>query len=86
MNCLGCFLISHIRNGRWQSSYTVDTKSKKVTGEIKVLVHYYEDGNVQLNATKAIDFEITGSMVKKKARSCNLLTNLSPLIVAYHPP
>lgn len=48
-------------NGRWQSSYTVDTNSKKVTGEIKVLVHYYEDGNVQLNSTKTVEFEITGS-------------------------
>jgi capping protein alpha len=35
-------------SGRWRSEYTVDLDARKVTGQILVNVHYYEQGNVQL--------------------------------------
>jgi len=43
-------------NGRWQSTWIISPESNELKGTVKVNVHYYEDGNVQLNATK--DFEL----------------------------
>jgi len=34
-------------NGRWRSTWTF--KDGELTGHFKIVVHYYEDGNVQLN-------------------------------------
>jgi len=39
-------------NGRWRSVWTIEVqpgKTANLTGSIRVNVHYYEDGNVQLN-------------------------------------
>ncbi|KAI9205478.1 F-actin-capping protein subunit alpha [Polychytrium aggregatum] len=49
-------------NGRWRSSWTVSPSSTEITGTVKVHVHYYEDGNVQLNNKK----EISATMAEKK--------------------
>jgi len=42
---------SNFYNGRWRSSWTVKIASGKaeIEGSIRLQVHYYEDGNVQLN-------------------------------------
>jgi len=45
-------------NGRWRSIYIFDPASKTLSGEIKVDVHYYEDGNVRLLTSHAIEEEI----------------------------
>nr|CAG8446623.1 15910_t:CDS:2 [Entrophospora candida]CAG8449299.1 142_t:CDS:2 [Entrophospora candida] len=52
------FFLKH-RNGRWQSTWIISPESNELKGTVKVNVHYYEDGNVQLNATK--DFELSTS-------------------------
>jgi len=39
---------SNFWNGRWRSTWTY--KDGQLTGSFKVVVHYYEDGNVQLNS------------------------------------
>lgn len=48
-----------IRNGRWRSTWVISPESNELKGTVKINVHYYEDGNVQLNASKEI--EVTAS-------------------------
>ncbi|CAG8789647.1 891_t:CDS:2, partial [Racocetra fulgida] len=52
---------SNLWNGRWRSTWVISPESGEIKGTIKVNVHYYEDGNVQLNSTK--DIEITSTPV-----------------------
>ncbi|KDQ62571.1 hypothetical protein JAAARDRAFT_464473 [Jaapia argillacea MUCL 33604] len=44
--------------GRWRSEYIVDLAGKKVAGKILVNVHYYEQGNVQLETKHTISFPL----------------------------
>ncbi|KAL9538708.1 hypothetical protein MBANPS3_010730 [Mucor bainieri] len=46
-------------NGRWLASWIYDTQSNEVKGATKVNVHYYEDGNVQLNAEKNVNATVS---------------------------
>ncbi|KAI8341143.1 F-actin-capping protein subunit alpha [Chlamydoabsidia padenii] len=46
-------------NGRWRAVWTYDTQTGDLKGTTKVTVHYYEDGNVQLNADKQFEASIT---------------------------
>ncbi|CAK7262816.1 F-actin-capping protein subunit alpha [Sporothrix epigloea] len=39
-------------NGRWRSRYVYDPATKTLEGNIRVDVHYYEDGNVRLLTDK----------------------------------
>ncbi|RIA99253.1 F-actin capping protein alpha subunit [Glomus cerebriforme] len=41
-------------NGRWRSTWLVNPESGELKGNVKVNVHYYEDGNVQLDSNKDI--------------------------------
>jgi len=41
-------------NGRWRSEWTLNKSSGELTGVLRVTVHYYEDGNVQLNSEKKV--------------------------------
>ncbi|ORX91851.1 F-actin capping protein, alpha subunit [Basidiobolus meristosporus CBS 931.73] len=45
-------------NGRWRSLWTLDLDSNELKGSLKVQVHYFEDGNVQLNSSKDVTIEI----------------------------
>lgn len=45
-------------NGRWRSVWTISTAVASIKGSLKVHVHYYEDGNVQLNSGKDIEFSV----------------------------
>lgn len=46
-------------NGRWRSIYTLSyekgSNEASISGEVKIQVHYYEDGNVQLVANKELN-------------------------------
>lgn len=44
---------SNFWNGRWRTVYLLQPSSS-LTGSIKVDVHYYEDGNVRLEASKEL--------------------------------
>lgn len=52
-------------SGRWRSEYIVDLHAQTITGRILVNVHYYEQGNVQLetkhNASIALPASVTSS-------------------------
>jgi capping protein alpha len=49
---------ANLRNywsGKWRSEWHVDPKGKTVKGKVRILIHYFEDGNVQLDQNKDID-------------------------------
>jgi len=48
-------------NGRWRSLYIYSPSSSSLTGSMKVDVHYYEDGNVRLLATKPVSAAVSSS-------------------------
>ncbi|KAI9471999.1 MAG: hypothetical protein EXX96DRAFT_488962 [Benjaminiella poitrasii] len=50
-------------NGRWLASWIYDTQSNTLKGCTKVNVHYYEDGNVQLNTEKNVDGQVASNDV-----------------------
>ncbi|OLY85492.1 F-actin-capping protein subunit alpha-2 [Smittium mucronatum] len=45
-------------NGRWQSTWSFNQDTSVLTGSLKIHIHYYEDGNVQLNVEKNVSEEI----------------------------
>jgi len=53
-----------LRNGRWRGVWTCKfapgSGSVEVTGKLKVNVHYYEDGNVQLTTETPKAINVTG--------------------------
>lgn len=42
-------------NGKWLSSYIYDKSTSELKGEIKVNVHYYEEGNVRLTTSTPVE-------------------------------
>ncbi|XP_046682566.1 F-actin-capping protein subunit alpha [Homalodisca vitripennis] len=57
-------------NGRWRSqwSITVNGGSAEIRGILKVQVHYYEDGNVQLVSSKDIKETLVVSSEEQSAK------------------
>jgi capping protein alpha len=56
------------RNGRWRSVWTIEKGGSQLKGSAKVQVHYYEDGNVQLNSTKDFELDISSEQVSGIAK------------------
>ncbi|KAF9159864.1 F-actin-capping protein [Actinomortierella ambigua] len=54
---------SNFWNGRWRSVWTLEPESGKVSGLLKAHVHYYEDGNVQLETNKEIEETLAAKYV-----------------------
>jgi len=67
-------------NGRWRSVWTLPMKTGKVNieGRIRLQVHYYEDGNVQLHTdtSKAAAVEISGDVEASAAAVVKALTTV----------
>lgn len=55
-------------NGRWLAYWVYNTQSNELKGTTRVNVHYYEEGNVQLNAEKSFE-----SQVQSKTVSGNMM-------------
>lgn len=59
--------------GKWQSKWNVEFPTSggfaKVTGELKVQVHYFEDGNVQLHTKKTTEESIQVSNPEEGAKN-----------------
>lgn len=49
-------------SGRWRSEYIVDLDARTTTGRILVNVHYYEQGNVQLETTHNASITLPASV------------------------
>ncbi|KAH8551166.1 F-actin-capping protein subunit alpha [Umbelopsis sp. PMI_123] len=60
---------SNYWNGRWRAVWEVEKGGSHLKGSAKVQVHYYEDGNVQLNSTKDFELDISSEQDEKKAAS-----------------
>ncbi|KAF9978522.1 F-actin-capping protein [Actinomortierella ambigua] len=54
---------SNFWNGRWRSMWTLEVESGKLTGLLKAHVHYYEDGNVQLETNKEVEETMAAKFV-----------------------
>jgi capping protein alpha len=67
------FSPNNFYNGRWRSAWTVDVtpgSSASLTGHIRVNVHYYEDGNVQLNTNAAKTASVSAADPATFAKEC----------------
>lgn len=88
--------LSAFWTGGWKSYYTLDvssTGSKKLNGSIKVVVHYFEDGNVQLHTDmdQSADINVadpaaTGAAVRKaiERMESDFQSNLEEMYVNMH--
>jgi len=59
-------------NGRWRSLYIFDPSSSTLAGNIKVDVHYYEDGNVRLLTNKPTSASIPSASASSLAREISV--------------
>jgi len=49
---------ANLRNywsGKWRSEWHLDPKTKTAKGKVRIVVHFFEDGNVQLDQNKDVD-------------------------------
>lgn len=61
-----CAYQREYRNGRFRATYQLPVSSSStITGKIQVDVHYYEDGNVAMNATKPVHISVDSLSAEK---------------------
>ena len=66
MRIMVCSYLLFSRNGRWRSVWTVQLENgqAEVQGLLKVQVHYYEDGNIQLVSSKEVKEGVTFTVIQ----------------------
>lgn len=42
-------------SGSWRSWWTVDVAGKTISGKVRIVTHYYENGNMQLHSQKEFE-------------------------------
>lgn len=67
--------------GRWRTRWVVDTESSTVNGKINVDVHYYEQGNVQLNTSHEASFPVPEK--EGAALSSAIVTTIAKIEMEY---
>lgn len=50
------FQLDNMRNGQWRSTWTWTPTENLVRGQLHAIVHYFEDGNVQLTTKRSVEF------------------------------
>ncbi|KAJ3309480.1 F-actin-capping protein [Blyttiomyces sp. JEL0837] len=70
-------------NGRWTSSWTVTVGSAEVTGNVHVKVHYYEDGNVQLDSTRDLSASLASVPSEPSAFATAVIKQITKLEADY---
>ncbi|KAI9104461.1 F-actin-capping protein subunit alpha [Phlyctochytrium arcticum] len=63
-------------NGRWRSQWIAQPSTGELKGLLRVTVHYYEDGNVQLTANKDISINV-GANPDPRAFAASVLRHIS---------
>lgn len=57
------FSTDNFWNGKWRSTWTLDLEKKTLSGAFQANVHYYEDGNVQLDCHKEVSLDLDCDVV-----------------------
>jgi capping protein alpha len=62
--------------GSWLSTYYVDSNTNMMSGQIKLINHYFENGNVQYNILKKFDgIDIVESSAQNICANINSIEN-----------
>ena len=86
LNEIRIFFCFNHRNGRWRSVWTIREEGgqAEITGILKVQVHYYEDGNVQLVSSKEIKDTISKSVsILIQLFNCEGISNYSEILPSF---
>lgn len=60
-------------NGKWNATFEINLESKECKGKATVLVHYFEEGNVQLSVSK--DLSATFNSLKDLGKELQSFEN-----------
>ncbi|KAG0177863.1 F-actin-capping protein [Apophysomyces sp. BC1021] len=71
------------KNGRWLSTWTYNKQTGKLKGASKVNIHYYEEGNIQLNSDKEFESTITSDEGAQQIATA-LLKDITAFDKRYH--